>query len=547
MISFRKNVDRNSLLVVLPLTVFWLISVLSSAAGAADYYIWGRVYCASPFTVTEGEDPPVNPLTGVPPEQIIGEDMIAVIPRNLVKVRVLKASDGSELGSHIVTNDGGYLVSFNVAGSSIPVQIIVEELATNQRLLMSDPVDLSSWPTPNIRFVLILEDLTEISRDREFVLSAPGIHTGIFTRVGKIELETEVGGTTHRLIDTGTGCVTVPAPVSSDLDIPEYQNAPLGGNLFIFGAFDEPLYGPSAHYRVKIENLDTGTETYMSSELVKTKYTVDLTSVPINVTTERVTLGPEPVGVYTNCYKMTPLSTSVGGVHIFWSFPDQVALWETGGLNGNYQLTLESVPPGSFVPVPDFTVLTVFLDNIRPEAKILPLDVTDYDTPRVYTPGPPVPGSDLLNTLLGNFPVHYGGTGDPVCLILNLEGTTGSKYLAFNLTAYHANGFLRYWDFRYQRNDGNNEILMGKQYDGTTDSMVDYFTGIRIPTSTQTDVTGFQNKYLYLDTDHLQPQSVSTPLGGCAYRFVIRASTRTTDGYHYLRYAWDQDLHYLQR
>ncbi len=547
MISFRKNVDRNSLLVVLPLTVFWLISVLSSAAGAADYYIWGRVYCASPFTVTEGEDPPVNPLTGVPPEQIIGEDMIAVIPRNLVKVRVLKASDGSELGSHIVTNDGGYLVSFNVAGSSIPVQIIVEELATNQRLLMSDPVDLSSWPTPNIRFVLILEDLTEISRDREFVLSATGIHTGIFTRVGKIELETEVGGTTHRLIDTGTGCVTVPAPVSSDLDIPEYQNAPLGGNLFIFGAFDEPLYGPSAHYRVKIENLDTGTETYMSSELVKTKYTVDLTSVPINVTTERVTLGPEPVGVYTNCYKMTPLSTSVGGVHIFWSFPDQVALWETGGLNGNYQLTLESVPPGSFVPVPDFTVLTVFLDNIRPEAKILPLDVTDYDTPRVYTPGPPVPGSDLLNTLLGNFPVHYGGTGDPVCLILNLEGTTGSKYLAFNLTAYHTNGFLRYWDFRYQRNDGNNEILMGKQYDGTTDSMVDYFTGIRIPTSTQTDVTGFQNKYLYLDTDHLQPQSVSTPLGGCAYRFVIRASTRTTDGYHYLRYAWDQDLHYLQR
>lgn len=551
MIFFRKNVDRNSLLVVLPLTVFWLISVLSSAAGAADYFIWGRVYCASPLTVTEGEEPPANPLTGVPPEQIIGEDMFAVIPRNLVKVRVIKASDGSELGSHIVTNDGGYLVSFNVAGSSIPVQIIVEELATSQMLLKSDPVDLSSWPTPNIRFVLVPEGLTEISHDREFVLSAPGIHTGIFTRVGKIELETEVGGITHRLIDTVTGCVTVPASVSSDLHIPAYQNAPLGGTLFAFGAFDKPLYGTGAHYRVKIlnENLDPPTETYLNTPLVKTKYTVDLTTVPITVTAKRITLGPKTVGGYTNCYEMTELSTSAGGVHIFWSFPDLVALWETGGLNGNYKLALEVVglPPGSsFVPVPDFTDLMVFLDNIRPEAKILPLDVTDYDTPRVYTPGPPPPGSDLLNTLLGNFPVHYGGTEDPICLILNLEGPAGSKYLAFNLTAYHANGFLRYWHFRYERNDKNNEILMGKQYDGTTDSMVDYFTGIRI-SSTQTDVHGFQNKYLYLNTDHLQPLSVSDPLGGCAYRFVIRASTRTTDGYHYLRYAGDQDLHYVQR
>jgi hypothetical protein len=206
-----------------------------------------------------------------------------------------------------------------------------------------------------------------------------------------------------------------------------------------------------------------------------------------------------------------------------------------------------TLPTGhSFVVVPDFTYFTVYLDNIRPEAKILPLDVTDFDTPRVYTPGPPPPGSDLLNTLLGNFPVHYGGTGDPVCLILNLEGPTGSKYLAFNLTAYHANGFLRNWHFRYERNDKNNEILIGKKYDGATDSMLDYFTGIRI-SSTQTDVHGFQNKYLYLNTDHLQPLSVTTPLGGCAYRFVIGASTRTTDGYHYLRHAWDQDLHYLQR
>jgi len=135
---------------------------------------------------------------------------------------------------------------------------------------------------------------------------------------------------------------------------------------------------------------------------------------------------------------------------------------------------------------------------------------------------------------------------DPTCLILNLEGPTGSKYLAFKLIGYHENGFLRRWYFRYERNDENNETLIGKKYDGTTDSMVDYSIGIRI-SSTQTDVHGFQNKYLYLDTEHLQPPGVTGDLGSCVYRFVIGASTRTTDGYQYLRHVWDQDLHYIQR
>lgn len=535
---------------VLSLTILLLILLLPATAGAADYWVWGRVYSASPLA--EGEELPVNPLSDVftsHPERIIGENLIPQVPRNLVKVEVIDASDGSELGNYIVRQDGGYLISFSATGASISVRFIVEELATSQVLLDSDPVILSPWPTPNMYFLLAAEASAEIDNDREYAPSPPlpAIYTAIFTRVGKIEVATEVGGTTQHLIDPATGLVDVPSTVADDLAIPEYEDAPLGGNLYIFGAFSRDLYdlSPSVHYRIHVQNVDDPTDHwYMSDELVKTKYTVNFTTGEVE--TERVTLGPWDVGGTPNCYELTPIAVSN---NVFWSFPDLVALWRTGQFNGRYEITLEIIglsSPADFAAIADHTDITLRLDNVAPVAKIDPLQSGDFDTPRVYTPGPVPASDDLLDALLGTFPADYGGTADPTCLILNLEPPGPTKYLAFNLTGYHANGFLRYWHFRYERNDKKNEILMGKKYDGTTNSMVDYSAGIRI-SSAQTDVGGFQDKYLYLDTDHLQPLAETTALGGCAYRFVIYVTTRTTDGYQYLRYRWDQDLHYVQR
>ena len=61
--------------------------------------------------------------------------------------------------------------------------------------------------------------------------------------------------------------------------------------------------------------------------------------------------------------------------------------------------------------------------------------------------------------------------------------------------------------------------------------------------SAQSSPGGFTNQFLYLDSAHLQPSG--TPVSSCAYRFLIQAATRTTDGYHYLRYRQDQDLHFV--
>ena len=520
---------------------FVIVLLMASGLEAADYFVVGRVYSST--ALASGEDPPTNPLTGVTADQVIGEDMVAGIPRNLVKVRVMDASNDSELASYITRQDGGYLASFSAAGATKSVRFIVEELATSKQLVYSAPNDVS--PGVNIRFILVNEALTDISDDREFAPapSLPALYTAIFTRVGKIELATEVGGITQHLIEPATGLANVPATVATDLAIPQYQDSPFGGNLYIFGAFSQALYSmPNVCYKIRAypDPSDHSTFDYIDDVLVKTKYTVDFTTGTVD--TERVTLGPKTVGGTTGCYELTQIAAG----NVFWSFPDLVALWRTGGRNGDYELEFEFfglANPADFGLITDFSDMTLMLDNVAPVARIHPLQAGDFDTPRVYTPGPVPSSDDLLVSLLGNFPVDYGGTADPTCLIFSLQPAAPTKYLAFKLTASHANSFLRHWHFRYERNDKNNEVLLGKKYDGVTNSMVD-LPGARV-SSAEISEGGFENKFLYLDSNHLEPSGMT--LGGCAYRFVVRAATRTTDGYHYLRYAWDQDLHYVQK
>ncbi len=552
-IRYAKNYQ---ILLLLPFFMFLLWSPTTTFA--ADYFVWGRVYSATPLTT--GEEPPNHELSGVPAEQIVGEGLIPQVTRNLLKIKVLAASDGSELGSYVTRHDGGYLVSFTAtpsSGSDIAIRFVIEELATSKTLLESDELALSSWPTPNIRFLLIEEDLSEISGGGAVTtMAAPGQYTGIFTRVGKIELETD----SVRLINIATGRATVPDPISGQLHIPAYKDSPFGGNLYLFGAFSQYFYGPTSppdnptiYYKIRIDDLGTSTTGYMDDTLVKTKYTVNFGAGTVD--TQRVTLGPNDGGGLPGCieagvpvcYELTPMSA---GANVFWSFPDLVALWRTGGLNGDYRLHLEQVGlnnSGMFQPFTDFTNLKLNLDNVAPVALINPLQTGDPDTPRVYTPNPanPTIGGDLMTMTspLGSFPGDYGGSADPTCAILSLEEPSlGHHYLAFKLTASHDNGFLRYWDFLYKRNDTGYQRHIGKIFDGST--MVDYGT-VQVA-SAETGQGGFQDRYLYLNSEYLQPGG-GTDLGSCGYRFLIRATTRTTDGYHYLRYRSDEDIHYIVR
>lgn len=517
---------------------------------AASYAVQGRVYSATPLET--GDEAPANPLTGTPAGQIVVDEttdveLVATVPRNLVNVRVLSADDGTELDSFVTRHEGAYLATFSAPSGGASVRFVIEELATSKQLLYSEPQTVPE--SVSLRFLLANEAPSEISDDRELAPSPAGTgsYTGIFTRVGKIELATEVGGTTQHLIDPTTGLADVPASVASDLAIPQYQDAPFGGNLYLFGALTQELYDTSVHpdvcYKIRIDP-PSGSSTFLDDLLVKTKYTLDLTAGTVD--TERVTLGPKTIGTVSDCYELTPLSKTLpSGLQVFWSYPDLLALWRTTGLDGLHELEIEihNTTSGTFVPVSDFTDVSLRLDNVAPVARIQPLEPGDPDTPRVYTPGPPPPGPDLTATRVGNYPSQYGGTADPTCQILSLEPPTPKKYLAFKLTAHHPNSFMRRWHFAFQRNDGNGEVVLGKSYDGTTGDMAD-LPGVRV-SSGESSTSGFQDRFLYLDTEHLEPSGMS--LGGCAYRFVVRAWTRTTDGYHYLRRSGDQDLHYVQK
>ena len=283
----------------------------------------------------------------------------------------------------------------------------------------------------------------------------------------------------------------------------------------------------------------------MDDPLIKTKYTVELTT--LTVTTDRIQLGPNFSIDGTPLYEMTPLSAG----NEFWSFPDLLALWRTGGLNGNYEVTLEIVgpSPGEICsPIPNFTNLKLNLDNTSPSAAIIPLYTGAGDTPRMYTPGDAVPTPyDLLDSMLGTS-ANYGTIPNPICAVL--EYANPDDHLAFKLTAFHDNGvtagtidgFLRYWYFSFKRNDGSYHNIIGKQYNGTTNTMEDY-SGLKITTCTKSSLDGFQEKYLYLNEGHVDLGSPD----GCAYRFVIRSATRTTDGYSHLRWASDEDLHCLKK
>jgi hypothetical protein len=346
------------------------------------------------------------------------------------------------------------------------------------------------------------------------------------------------------------------------LSIPAYLDAPFGGNLYLFGAFSADLYGMSSpvFYRIRATRAGMPTAvTYLDDPLVKTRYTVvDFTTG--EVAAERVRLGPDDDGGNPEClvdgkpvcYALTPLSS---GSNTFWSFPDLLAIWHTAGLNGKYELNLEVVglaDPTKFDGV-DNTSLTLHLDNEAPVARIEPIAPGDDPaTPRVYTPGPGAPeptSNDLQSTALGSIPASYGGSVNPVCDILNLEGDAPAKYLAFKLTAHHANGYMRYWRFAFHRNDGGYQTHVGKRYRGqqsdpSEPTMVDFDSPA--VDSLERDEGGFENRYLYLsNSDLVYAGGTSAP--SCGYRFVIDAATRATDGYYYLRWFRDEDVHYVVR
>lgn len=590
--SYRPSmtpVQRHALALAAALPV--LLAAVPLAAD--DFYVFGRVYSADVFEPADGATVPPNALRDVPEDQLLDDAasltndgaapiLVATEPRDLVSVQVVAAADGTPLGHYITRTDGGWLVAFSAPATlnpatgqpSIAVRYVVDDILTGERIFTSNEDHLPAWDPGDlsVRYIPIVGEPVAVgSGGATTGIASAGNVTGIFTRVGKIELATGVDGSTVRLIDETDGLATtyrapggskpaIPASVAESLAIPRYQNAPFGGNLYLFGAFSPELYTLSAspnkvYYRIQVTPPIAGGPGWLTDALYKTRTVVDFNDGTYAAT--RVKVGPNAgredpsdpptpgciVAGQEVCYRLTPLSE---GPNVFWSYPDLLALWRTATLNGLYTLEIEvqGITGGlGFESFAGVTTLTLQIDNTPVQARIEPVVATDDPaTPRVYTPASgPVP-VDLQPAVLGNVPDDYGGIANPVCAFLNLQPPP-DKYLAFKLTAHHPSGYLRHWYFGHRRNDGDFRVHIGKRYDGST--MADFASGLPI-SSAEASEDGFTERVLYLPSGDLAPAGGSGP-ASCGYRFVIHAATRTTDGYRYLHRRWDDDIHCLER
>lgn len=482
MVRSRNRTRTHQSQVVVPVAALALaLAMAATPLQAASYQVFGKVYSAG--MVEQVESIPTNPLTGRSASEIVGaEGHYALTTRSMVRVRLLEAASGSMIGSeHLALHDGGYLVSFEDPAASLDIRFEVRDAVTNQQLWLSDTVSVGAGPS--LRLLLTLGEPSEIGGTIPFPAAAG---TFLFTRVGKVEVSE---------IDTN-GRADVSDAVHEDLKIPKYQDAPFGGNLFLFGAFSQMYYtsfGSGGYcYKVEVDGVPR------TDPLHKVRYVYN--SMTGRVNAHREPVGPVDLGAVTDCYKLTPVAS---GSTVFWSFPDLVYLWPTGSLVGAKTVTVklyEQSDPGTLLATGS---LTLDLDNS-------PLEVAFDDIEQRF------PSGALQTDLLAN-----------ACDIVQL---TGGRDLFLRYTARHPNGFLKSYSLRRVSNDPADNAAAftdwasGAYSPGVPGAPLFHGTAMGGDTITK-DSTAFQKN--------------------CAYTFRLHAVGRATDGYHRIRRAHRLKAYYV--
>ncbi|MFB3787507.1 MAG: C25 family cysteine peptidase [bacterium] len=310
-------------------------------------------------------------------------------------------------------------------------------------------------------------------------------HTGtgfLFTSVGRIPI-------TEIVQDSGNpsfGLADVSAAAASDFSIPQYQDSPFGGYLWLrglFGAADDVDY-----YQI-IATSEDGSEVFaLSDPLVKTLTVIHPDG---STTSTSIQLGPQTLGGVQNLYQLNKTG--------YWSQQDLRMIWNTGGRNGRYRLDYKAYKQTG----PDAVALVNLLPNT-------------YDHVTLWLDNSPL--EVAINQVL------YANN-DP---IVECEDITfphaGSSQLQFDITANHANGFLRYYVLdSYWGHSRFGGRFVYDQYVGSHDAAPPLWPGVNdqlLPPLSPTDLSG--NPMAWED---------------CAYRFYLEAGTRTTDGFVYLQYG----------
>ena len=435
----------------------------------SHFWVQGRVFGGVELLTGESRDDFPRPRQIDVDDVIVGADnLYPVEPRNLVRVSLIGTGFGAI--EFMTLHDGAFLIHFWGPRRAATVSFQVHDVLGEELLLASDPVELEAGDST---LHLLVPGLAGYGGDVEH---APGTRNAVFTSVGLVPESSIVGG----LADVAPG-------TASELRIPEYRDAPFGGDLRLFGAFSEDVWSnPERHcYEVRIDGV------LYDRPLHKVRTVIDAGGVK---SAEMVQVGPHAVTGSGGCYELTPLAdTGAAGEEVFWYHPDLLVLWPTGGLEGEktvrvslYSLTYPLAYNWSAIDeLLAETELTLMLSNSKPTVR--------FDA---ITAG----GVDLLESEC-----------DPVDLSAGGE-------LAIRFTASHP--YLRSYHLRRLHNfegGATGANWASDSYEGTN---------ISTPLGGE----------LFNTSDF--PRT-------CAYILRLSARNRTTNGYHYIRWDWVERAYYV--
>lgn len=450
-----------------------LLVLLAAPGWSATYHVYGGVYAADP--IPENTTPPPSVLpSALTPDEIVGEEeYFAVGLLSMVRVDVLDDSSGSVLASTVGLL-GPYYTSFDVTPSAITVRFSLHDAATGDQLFETAAVNVSAGT--NRRYLLAPISVLEVG-GASLIPHPPGVGPAyLFTRVGLVE-NADIGS--DGLADFASAAV-------------HWRNAPFGRSLRIFGAATTALYTGGYCYKVKADPPGPTPAYFIDEPLAKRRYVVDTSTLPPTVSSNQVTVGPKNYSGVSGCYDFTPMSAfTPTGETIFWSFPDQLARWETNsrGHSGNHRLTLHIYQRATGTELTNPNPLHASHTPINIHVNNTGVDLS-FDEVAQLTPGGTVQ-TDLLET---------ANRCDKIEL-------TGGHQLRVGFTAHHADGFLATYSLYARSNVPVVTTMESGAYTGTGS-----FGG-----------TSSSGQTLTLTEADLP--------GSCAYAIRLHAWARTTNGY----------------
>ncbi|MBD3266270.1 DUF5123 domain-containing protein, partial [bacterium] len=321
---------------------------------------------------------------------------------------------------------------------------------------------------------------------QRFELGAPahGESGFIFTSIGKTPISAIVDDPS----DPSHGLLRVAPAVADELHIPAFKDTAFGGNLWIRGLFGED--DEVDYYQILVTEHGTSTTRALDDPLVKTRFIINPGGT---VTKNRVVMGPITIDGIPNLYKLNREGR--------WSYTDLRYIWRTNGLNGKYDVAMQGYRETAANTLQPVVLPGNELDRFTLRLNNRPVDVE-------------------LNSI-----AYADNTSLVECENIILPHN-GNNALLFNITAWHPDGFLRYFKIHcYWGNNRYGGRFDYQRYAGMHDSSPPTWQGMQnqdLPPLLPRDGDG-------------QPMAWHT----CPYHFRIVGAARITDGANYLK--WDHD------